>query len=75
MTLLGATIGLSVSGTMSAKAMGLGDAIWSVLVTTGGLFFGSFLATQVTAIKSPPKTSVNRTHQSVFVSVLLSDTR
>jgi len=48
LTLLGGAIGLSVSGNVTDKALGIGAVVWAILTTAGCLFIGGCVASQFT---------------------------
>jgi len=48
LTLLGGAIGLSVNGRTSARALGIGAAVWAIVVTALCLFIGGLVASQLT---------------------------
>ena len=48
LTLLGSAIGLSVSGNVTDKALGVGAVVWAIVTTAGCLFLGGYIASQFT---------------------------
>lgn len=48
LTLLGGAIGLSVSGNVNDKALGIGAVVWAIVTTAACLFLGGFIASQLT---------------------------
>jgi len=48
LTLLGSAVGLSVHDNVSGRSLAVGAVVWAILVTAGSLFFGGFVASQMT---------------------------